>query len=416
MTNVSSSNGLEKRPKLRFPGFDEPWMEKKLDSLLSPRVEKQIPSEEAPLMAFTAEGGVEPKGERYDRSYLVKSEDKLYKRTEYNDFIYSSNNLDVGSIGLNKYGTAVISDVYEIFSVLPDNLPTFISELIQRPHNIAEILKYRQGCLYGQYRIYAEDFLSVSVLVPEKAEQERISSFLDALDNKINHQARLIKSLKKYKRGLSDTLFAHIAQSSDCVIVKFGEAFELLQNNTFSREELTDIPSPVQNIHYGDVLIKYGAVVNIATDVPPYIKPSNDLQRFSRSSYLRDGDVVFADTAEDYSVGKAAEIVGVNGVSVLSGLHTIPCRPFKKFQPMYLGYYFNSSLFRAQIYPLVQGTKVSSISKGELVKVSVHIPNEGDQRRIASMLYSLDLRIVHEEQQVKALTDARAAFLQQLFI
>ena len=205
-------------------------------------------------------------------------------------------------------------------------------------------------------------------------------------------------------------------QSSDCVIVKFGEAFELLQNNTFSREELTDIPSSVQNIHYGDVLIKYGAVVNIATDVPPYIKPSNDLQRFSRTSYLRDGDVVFADTAEDYSVGKATEIAGVNGVSVLSGLHTIPCRSFKKFRPMYLGYYFNSSLFREQIYPLVQGTKVSSISKGELAKVSVHIPNEDDQRRIASMLYSMDLRIVHEERKVEALTDARAAFLQQLFI
>ena len=27
MANVSSSNGLEKRPKLRFPGFDEPWNE-----------------------------------------------------------------------------------------------------------------------------------------------------------------------------------------------------------------------------------------------------------------------------------------------------------------------------------------------------------------------------------------------------
>ena len=25
MANVSSSNGLEKRPKLRFPGFDEPY-------------------------------------------------------------------------------------------------------------------------------------------------------------------------------------------------------------------------------------------------------------------------------------------------------------------------------------------------------------------------------------------------------
>ena len=260
MANVSSSNGLEKRPKLRFPGFDGPWEEKKLDELLSPRVEKQIPSEEAPLMAFTAEGGVEPKGERYDRSYLVKSDDKLYKRTEFNDFIYSSNNLDVGSIGLNKYGTAVISDVYEIFRVKPNNSPTFMSELIQRPHNIAEILKYRQGCLYGQYRIYAEDFLNVSVLVPTKTEQEKVSQFFDALDHRIEHQASLIKALKKYKRGLSDSLFAHISQSSDCKIVKLGDAFELLQNNTFSREDLTSELNSVQNIHYGDVLIKYGAV------------------------------------------------------------------------------------------------------------------------------------------------------------
>lgn len=30
MANVSSSNGLEKRPKLRFPGFDEPWRAEKL--------------------------------------------------------------------------------------------------------------------------------------------------------------------------------------------------------------------------------------------------------------------------------------------------------------------------------------------------------------------------------------------------
>ena len=248
------------------------------------------------------------------------------------------------------------------------------------------------------------------------AEQEKISRFLYLLDQRAAAQSKIIDALKKYKRGLSDTLFAQIAHNPDCVIVKFGEAFELLQNNTFSREELTDIPSSVQNIHYGDVLIKYGSVVNIATDMPPYIKPSNDLQRFSRSSYLCDGDIVFADTAEDYSVGKATEIVGVNGASVLSGLHTIPCRPFMKFQPMYLGFYFNSSLFRAQIYPLVQGTKVSSISKGELAKVSVHIPNEGDQRRIASMLYSLDLRVAHEERQVKALTDVKAAFLQKLFI
>ena len=85
---------------------------------------------------------------------------------------------------------------------------------------------------------------------------------------------------------------------------------------------MTTNPSSVQNIHYGDVLVKYGAVVNISEDTPPYIKPTIDLQKFVATSYLRDGDIVFADTAEDYSVGKATEIAGANGLAVLSGLHT----------------------------------------------------------------------------------------------
>ena len=347
---------------------------------------------------------------------MVSTENKKYKVTHYNDLCYNPANLKFGVICLNKYGDAIFSPIYITFEIDKDVDVDFLGANLTRWDFINRALRFQQGTVYERMAVSPEDFLSIQCWLPSKAEQIRISSLVQTLDQRIDKQEKLVEALKKYKRGLSDTLFAQIAQSPDCVIVKFGEAFELLQNNTFSREELTDKPSSVQNIHYGDVLIKYGAVVNIATDMPPYIKPSNDLQKFSRTSYLCDGDVVFADTAEDYSVGKATEIIGVNGVSVLSGLHTIPCRPFKKFQPMYLGYYFNSSLFRAQIYPLVQGTKVSSISKGELVKVSVHIPNEGDQRRIASMLYSLDLRIVHEEQQVKALTDARAAFLQQLFI
>jgi len=215
---------------------------------------------------------------------------------------------------------------------------------------------------------------------------------------------------------LSDSLFARISQSPGCKIVKLGDAFELLQNNTFSREDLTSELSTVQNIHYGDVLIKYGAIVNIAENKPPYIKPDIELKKFSSTSYLCDGDIVFADTAEDYTVGKATEIAGANGLSVLSGLHTIPCRPLIKFHPMYLGYYFNSSLFRIQIYPLVQGTKVSSISKGELVKASVYVPTLEEQKKIALLLYSMDCRITKEERKSSDLITARKALLQQLFI
>ena len=135
-------------------------------------------------MAFTATGGVCDKGERYDRGFLVKdASSKLYKRTDLNDFIYSSNNLDVGSIGLNLYGSAVISDVYEIFSI-KDADPWFISEAIKQKPIMSRILKYRQGCLYGQYRIYAEDFLGVFVKIPRMKLRRKLELFFQKLTAK----------------------------------------------------------------------------------------------------------------------------------------------------------------------------------------------------------------------------------------
>ena len=158
-------------------------------------------------MAFTATGGVCEKGERYDRGFLVKDANtKLYKRTDYGDFIYSSNNLDVGSIGLNLYGAAVISDVYEIFSI--ENADRwFISEAIQQKIVMRNILKYRQGCLYGQYRIYADDFLSVKVKLPTLKAQREIGKLFSHLEAKIQHEQSILTSLEMLRASLLQQLF-----------------------------------------------------------------------------------------------------------------------------------------------------------------------------------------------------------------
>ena len=92
------------------------WEQREVGDLLIERSQQAPMSDEYPLMAFIANEGVAPKGERYDRSALVTDTvNKLYKKTEKGDFIYSSNNLETGSIGLNKYGKACISPVYSIF-------------------------------------------------------------------------------------------------------------------------------------------------------------------------------------------------------------------------------------------------------------------------------------------------------------
>ena len=185
----------------------ETWTEHRIGEFLHSKSIKQLPTTDAPLMAFTATGGVCDKGERYDRGFLVKdASSKLYKRTDLNDFIYSSNNLDVGSIGLNLYGSAVISDVYEIFSI-KDADPWFISEAIKQKPIMSRILQYRQGCLYGQYRIYAEDFLGVFVKIPSYEAQKKIGAVFSKIDGKIMQEQILLDCLEKARTFFLQQLF-----------------------------------------------------------------------------------------------------------------------------------------------------------------------------------------------------------------
>ena len=414
MANVSSSNGLEKRPKLRFPGFDEPWNTALLSDYFVKSTKKNSDGMISNVICNSAKQGLIPQREYFDKDIANSDNTNGYYIIESNDFVYNprkSADAPYGPISSYQYPEAgIVSPLYLCFRAKREINPLYFEWYFRSSTWHRYIyMSGDSGARHDRVSIKDDVFFAMPINVPSAKEQEKISLFLDVIERRIETQRTLVETLKKYKRGLSDTLFDRTAQSPSCKIVKLGDAFELLQNNTFSRDDLTTNPSSVQNIHYGDVLVKYGAVANISEYTPPYIKPTINLQKFVATSYLRDGDIVFADTAEDYSVGKATEIAGANGLAVLSGLHTIPCRPLMKFHPMYLAYYFNSSLFRRQIYPLVQGTKVSSISKGELVKTSVYAPTEREQRRIASMLYLLDLRITFEEKTVNALTNTRTA-------
>lgn len=192
--------------KKRLPGFSEEWNELPLSFFLDIRDEKQTPDSEAPLMAFVAEKGIVKKGERYDRSFLVKDENKQYKRTELNDFIYSSNNLDVGSIGLNQYGTAVISVVYEIFKVKETAIPIVLSEMIQMPTNMNKILRFRQGALYGQYKIHPSEFLKVKVKIPNIAEQIALAEVMGLMDDEIKLITKELEQEKQKKKALMQLL------------------------------------------------------------------------------------------------------------------------------------------------------------------------------------------------------------------
>jgi len=151
-------------------------------------------------MAFIADEGVAPKGDRYNREFLVNDEEnKKYKQTEYGDFIYSSNNLETGSIGLNNFGKASISPVYSIFRPTELAVSDFIGRRLVCKDFINQMVKWRQGVIYGQWRIHELDFIKLDVVVPSVLEQKKIGTFLKHLDNLITlHQRKPFLQKRRY--------------------------------------------------------------------------------------------------------------------------------------------------------------------------------------------------------------------------
>ena len=195
----------------------------------------------------------------------------------------------------------------------------------------------------------------------------------------------------------------------------FENTFLFLPNNTLSRAELNYEKGSTKNVHYGDVLIKFGDCLDVQTNVLPFISDEAIADKLQRSR-LQDGDVVIADTAEDETVGKCTEIFNISGENVVSGLHTIPVRPKKQFAIPYLGFYFNSNSYRKQLLPLMQGVKVMSISKTAISKTIVAYPNLlSEQCKIGSCLSSMDAYISATKAKLELLKTYKKGLMQKLF-
>lgn len=179
--------------------------------------------------------------------------------------------------------------------------------------------------------------------------------------------------------------------------ITFEECFTILPNNALSRAELNYNGGEVQNIHYGDILVKFPAVLDCSTEGLPYINKEN-VSKASKG-FLRDGDLIMADTAEDVIVGKSTEVIGIGDSKIVSGLHTIPCRPrdAEMFAPKWLGYFINHCTYHDQLIPYITGIKVSSVSKSAISSTVIAVPPKPEQEAIAEALTDIDTLIVNLE-------------------
>ena len=152
--------------------------------------------------------GICGKTARYDRDFLVSTENKKYKVTHLGDLCYNPANLKFGVICLNTYGDAIFSPIYVTFEIEASFDPDFIGAYLTRWDFINRALKYQQGTVYERMAVSPEDFVSIKCCFPQKAEQTRLAEFITLLDKRIAAQGKYVESLKKYKRGVFEAVFS----------------------------------------------------------------------------------------------------------------------------------------------------------------------------------------------------------------
>lgn len=277
----------------------------------------------------------------------------------------------------------------------------------------------------GQGNLSGEIVKNLIVPIPSQLEQTKIGDFFNQLDGIITLHQRKLEALKKLKRTLLQKMFPKKDQlnpelrfpgfTNDWEQRNFYDCFKLLKNNTLARSELAKV-GKIRNIHYGDVLINYPEVLNISTAIMPFIG-ENKVCSISKDRYLENGDIVIADTAEDETVGKVVEIQGITNQKIVSGLHTIPCRPLANFSPNFLGFLLNSPCFHNQLKPLIQGIKVSSISKKALGETKLFFAKDlEEQSQIGDFLFGLERLITLHQRKLETYKKLKKGLLQKMFI
>ena len=403
------------KPKIRFKGYEEDWEQRKVSEMFKVTRGYVLPAtdtsqemtDEMPYPVYSSQ--------TKDNGLMGYYNDYLYEDA----ITWTTDGANAGTVNFRAgkfYCTNVcgvlLSDKIEASKVIAEAL-----------NNVAK----RYVSYVGNPKLMNNVMADIQIAVPiSKRERDQISSYFSYLDHLITLHQRKCEETKKLKKYMLQKMFPQngkrvpeirfVGFTDDWEQRKLGKILDSMQNNTLSRAELSYEEGHIKNVHYGDILVKYREVINIKTDQIPNIINDSIADKY-KNSFLQNGDVIFADTAEDETVGKCSEIAELTDEIVLSGLHTIPYRPKKKFATGYLGYYLNSNEYHQQLWPLMQGIKVTSISKSAMKNTKIVYPKSvEEQGKIGTYFRNLDSLITLHQRKYEELQKIKKFMLQNMFI
>ena len=230
--------------------------------------------------------------------------------------------------------------------------------------------------------------------IPNKDEQDKISTFITLLDKKIELQQRRIEALKIYKRGLIQRIYNRT------------------WNNKIKMEEIL-IQKSIRNTN--DEIHNVYSVSNKDGFI---LQTEQFKDRIVASEDTRNYKVVvkndFAYNPARINVGSIARMKqDIKGI--ISPMY-ICFKCNEKILPEYLEYFFESSKFTYEMSKRLEGSVRMCLSYESMLNIPIELPNKNEQEKISTFLNSLSNKIKLEEKKFTELNKLKKGLLQKMFI
>ena len=414
MENVSSSNGLGKYPKLRFPGFDEPYRVVTLGEISS-MIKRSDPQSNAPVMMLSAGNGFIMQSDKYSRDNAGQSLKKyiLLKKGELAYNHGASKAKQFGCCYELQEEEARIPYVYHCFKVCDTEYTPYVALELNNPKMDKQLKRLVSSSVRmdGLLNISYEEYMSVQVYLPAYSEQKRIADFIEKLDERIAKQEQLIEALKKYKRGVFEAIFSRKLRlvpkekQKDWKVFKLNEfASRITRKNNGA----TDIPLTIS--------AQYGLIDQ--RDFFSKVVASADMSGYY---LLRKGEYAYnRSTSNEYPFGsiKRLELYNEGAVSTLYLCFSIN---EKIIVSDFAKWYFESSQWYSSVNKIC--------SEGARNHGLLNVPTDGffntthilpsdikEQMVIATFLSFIQGKLERSQENLDQLNQLRSGLMQKLFI
>lgn len=390
-------------PKLRFSKFEDNWKVDKLNNLVRflDNRRKPIKSAERAKMQgaypyYGASGIID-----YITDYIF--DDELILLGEDGENIISRNL----PLAFRVDGKCWVNNHAHVLKTNDNVDLNFLVEALEKVNYSI----YNTGT--AQPKLNKEVCKNIPVKLPSVVEQQKIASFLSAVDQKINQLQRKKELLQAYKKGMMQQLFSQKLKFKDedgndfpeWEEKKLGEITSLIKDGTHGTHR--DVPNSdyyllsAKNIIDGKLLI---------TDSDRTIS-KDEFDKIYKNYSLKSGDILLS------VVGTIGRVMVFKGQQNIAFQRSVAFFRFPDFNSKFISYLMDSNDFQNELDRKKVVSAQPGIYLGDLSKIKMLLPKSiEEQTKIATFLSALDAKIDTVSTAINQTQDFKKGLLQQMFV